>query len=119
MSIGSFCKIETNAYITAYSIIEDHVFVAPGVLTSNDAFIGRTEARFSSFEGVHAKRGSRLAVGSVILPGVSIAEESVIAAGAVLAGPTDPGVVYAGIPARPLKNVPDDQKLDFDAETPS
>ena len=56
-SIGEFCKLETNAYITAYSVIEDHVFVAPGVLTSNDRFIGRTEERFGSFEGVHARRG--------------------------------------------------------------
>jgi acetyltransferase-like isoleucine patch superfamily enzyme len=110
-SIGEFCKLETNAYITAYSVIEDHVFVAPGVLTSNDRFIGRTEERFSSFRGVHARRGSRLAVGSVILPGIDLAEESVAAAGAVVVKSTEKATIYAGVPARPLKHVPAEQIL--------
>ena len=44
-TIGRYCKLETNVYITAYSVVEDRVFVAPGVLTSNDNYIGRTEER--------------------------------------------------------------------------
>ena len=115
-SIGSHCKLETNAYVTAYSIIEDHVFVAPGVLTSNDRFLGRTKERLGAFKGVHARRGSRLAVGSVILPGLEIAEESVVAAGAVLVRSTDKAVIYAGVPARPLRSVPDEQKLTKDSD---
>lgn len=109
--IGSRCKLETNAYITAYSTIEDDVFVAPGVLTSNDRFIGRTEERLTKFKGIHAKQGSRLGVGAVILPGLTIAEESVAAAGAVVTRDTDEGIVYAGVPAKPLKDVPDEQLL--------
>ena len=111
-SVGEYCKLETNAYVTAYSVIEDRVFVAPGVLTSNDRFIGRTKERFGKFKGVHARKGSRLAVGSVILPGVEIAEESVVAAGAVLVRPTDEGVIYAGVPARPFRDVPPEQLLE-------
>ena len=110
-SIGEFCKIETNAYITAYSIIEDHVFVAPGVLTSNDHFIGRTAERLAAFKGVHARRGARLAVGSVILPGVELAEESIAAAGAVVVNSTERAIIYAGIPARRMKDVPAEQLL--------
>jgi acetyltransferase-like isoleucine patch superfamily enzyme len=110
--VGEYCKLETNAYITAYSVIEDHVFVAPGVLTSNDRFIGRTEERFGQFKGVHAKRGARIAVGAVILPGIELAEESVAAAGSVVVKPTERAIIYAGIPARPLRDVPGEQLLD-------
>lgn len=113
-SIGGFCKLETNAYITAYSVIEDHVFVAPGVLTSNDRFLGRTEARIGSYKGVHARTGSRLAVGSVILPGIELAEESVAGAGSVVVKNTEEAVIYTGVPARPLKDVPPEQLLEND-----
>ena len=44
-SIGAFCKIQSNSYITAYSTLEDHVFIAPCVTTTNDNFMGRTEER--------------------------------------------------------------------------
>ena len=31
VAIGAFTKIQTNAYITAGTTLEDHVFIAPGV----------------------------------------------------------------------------------------
>ena len=42
-TIGRYCKLETNAYITAYSTLADRVFVAPCVATSNDNYVGRTK----------------------------------------------------------------------------
>ena len=111
-SIGAYCKLETNCYITAYSTIEDRVFVAPGVLTSNDNFIGRTEERFKHFKGVTVRKGGRLGVGSVILPGKEIASEAVVAAGAVLTNDAEANKIYVGVPARVFRDVPDEQKLE-------
>jgi acetyltransferase-like isoleucine patch superfamily enzyme len=110
--IGRWCKLETNAYITAYSTLEDRVFVAPGVLTSNDNFIGRTQERFAHFRGVTVKRGGRLGVGAVILPGRTIGADAVVAAGAVLTRDAEPGMIHAGIPARATRAVPHEQTLD-------
>jgi UDP-3-O-[3-hydroxymyristoyl] glucosamine N-acyltransferase len=110
-TIGARCKLETNAYITAYSTVEDDVFVAPGVLTSNDRFMGRTEARLKQFKGVHARQGARLGVGAIILPGIVLAEESVAGAGAVITRETETATIYTGVPGRPLKGVPDEQIL--------
>lgn len=110
--IGRYCKLETNVYLTAYSMLEDRVFVAPGVLTSNDNFVGRTEERFKHFKGVTVRRGGRLGVGAVILPGIEVAEDSLVAAGALLTKPTEPFMVYAGLPARKFRPIPEDQKLD-------
>lgn len=109
--IGARCKLETNAYITAYSTIEDDVFVAPGVLTSNDRFMGRTEARLKQFKGVHARRGARLGVGAVVLPGIELAEESVAGAGTVVTKATSAATIYTGVPARRMKDVPHEQLL--------
>jgi len=110
--IGRSCKLETNVYITAFSTIEDYVFVAPGVLTSNDNYMGRTQERFKHFKGVTVRRGGRLGVGSVILPGREVEADAVVAAGAVLTKDAPADAVVAGIPAREMKPVPDEQKLD-------
>jgi len=111
-SIGRRCKLETNCYITAYSTLEDFVFVAPGVRTSNDAFAGRTEERFKHFKGVTMRRGARVGVSAVILPGIEIGEDAMIAAGALLTKHADPAMVYMGSPARPVRPVPPEQRLD-------
>jgi serine O-acetyltransferase len=111
-TIGRYCKLETNAYLTAYSTLEDRVFVAPGVLTSNDNFLGRTEERFDHFDGVTIRRGGRLGVGAVILPGKTVEPDAVVAAGAVLTRDADAETIHAGVPARPFREVPDDQLLD-------
>lgn len=110
-AIGAFCKLETNAYITAYSTLGDRVFVAPGVRTSNDNYIGRTEERFKHFKGVIAEDGARLGVGCTILPGRRIGRDAVIAAGATLTRDAEPETIYIGVPARAAGPVPSEQLL--------
>jgi UDP-2-acetamido-3-amino-2,3-dideoxy-glucuronate N-acetyltransferase len=110
--IGTYCKLETNVYIAAYSRIEDRVFVAPCVATSNDNFIGRTEERFKHYKGVHVKKGGRIGVGAVILPGKVIGEDALIAAGAVLTKNAEPRQIMAGTPARKFREVPPEQLLE-------
>lgn len=111
-TIGAFCKLETNAYITAYSTLGDRVFVAPGVRTSNDNFIGRTEERFKHFKGIIAEDGARLGVGCTILPGRRVGRDALIAAGAVLTRDAEAATVYVGVPARPIGPVPTEQLLE-------
>lgn len=110
-TIGRYCKLETNVYLTAYSTLEDRVFVAPGVVTSNDNFIGRTAERFEHFRGVTVRRGGRLGVGAVVLPGKEVGPDAVVAAGALLTRDAEAETIYAGVPARPLRPVPEEQLL--------
>ena len=111
-TIGHHCKLETNAYITAYSTLEDYVFVAPGVLTSNDNYAGRTEERKRHFKGVTVRKGGRLGVGAITLPGVNVAQDTLAAAGAVITKDTDPCTIYTGVPAKQFRPIPEDQKLE-------
>jgi UDP-3-O-[3-hydroxymyristoyl] glucosamine N-acyltransferase len=110
--IGSYCKLETNAYITAYSELEDRVFVAPCVATSNDNYVGRTKERFKHFKGVTVRKGGRIGVNATILPGKIIGEDTLVAAGALVTKNTAPRKIMAGVPARELRDVPKEQLLE-------
>jgi len=110
--IGRHCKLETESYITAYSTLEDRVFVAPGVVTSNDNFVGRTKERFAHFKGVTVRRGARLGAGATVLPGKEVGEDALVAAGAVLTHDAPPRRIVAGVPARDVRPVAADQLLE-------
>lgn len=110
-TVGDYCKIETNAYITAYSTLEDYVFIAPGVVTSNDNFAARSKERYKHFKGITVKRGGRIGAQATILPGKIIEEDAFIAAGSVVTKDVKNATIVAGNPAKELKKVSEDQLL--------
>ena len=111
-SVGKKCKLETNSYITAYSTIEDFCFIAPGVVTTNDNYLGRTEERFKHFKGVTVRKGGRIGGAAVILPGIEIGEDALVAAGAVVTKNVPARMIYIGSPAKELRPVSNDQLLE-------
>ncbi len=110
--IGSYCKVETNVYLTAYSEVGDRCFLAPCVATSNDNFTGRTKERFKYFKGLILKKGGRIGTHATILPGRTIGEDALVAAGAVVTSDLEPRKIYAGVPARYFRDVPPEQLLE-------
>jgi acetyltransferase-like isoleucine patch superfamily enzyme len=110
-AIGSFTKIQSNAYITAHCLLEEHVFIAPCVVTTNDNFMGRTEARHALIKGAVIRRGARVGGGATLLPGIEIGEEAFVGAGAVVTKDVAPRALVVGSPARVLRQVPDEELL--------
>jgi acetyltransferase-like isoleucine patch superfamily enzyme len=110
-TVGDFTKLQTGAYLTAKSTVEDHVFIAPGVMTSNDPYIARTEARHAATRGPTIRRAARLGVAAILLPGVEVGQEAVVAAGAVVTKDVPPYQVVMGIPARVVRPTPAEQWL--------
>jgi len=115
-TIGKRCKLETNAYITAYSELKDDVFIAPMVATSNDNYMARGNERFKHFKGVTVKRGGRIGVNATILPGRMVGEQGVVAAGSVVTHDVPAQVIVAGNPAHVFRDVPEDQLLENEEE---
>ncbi|SFR12077.1 acyltransferase [Desulfoscipio geothermicus] len=109
--IENYTKIQSGAYITAYTEIMGHVFVAPMVTTANDNFMGRTRERFKYIKGPVIERGARVGAGAILLPGIKVAEETFVAAGSVVTRDTGAKTLVKGIPARYEKNVPEEQLL--------
>ena len=110
-TIGALTKIQANAYITAYSTLEEHVFIAPCVVTTNDNFMGRTERRHELIKGPTIRRGARVGGGATLLPGIEIGAEAFVGAGAIVTRDVPAGKVVVGVPARVLRDVPADELL--------
>src|SRR4029078_3951046 len=75
-TIGALTKIQADAYVTAYSTLEESVFIAPCVVTTHDDFMRRTERRHELIKGPTIRRGARVGGGAVLCPGVEIGEEA-------------------------------------------
>jgi acetyltransferase-like isoleucine patch superfamily enzyme len=111
VTIGARVKVQTGSYLTAFSVIEDDVFVAPCVTTTNDNTMGRHERDFE-LRGATLRRGCRVGAGSVLLPGVEVGEEAFVAAGALVTRDVPPRTLVMGVPARPVREVADAELLE-------
>lgn len=103
-TIGSRVKIHCNCYIAQFTILEDDVFLAPGVTIANDIHPG---CAFSAecMKGPTLERGVQIGVGVTILPYVTIGEGSLVGSGAVVTRDIPPRSVAFGNPARVVRRV--------------
>jgi acetyltransferase-like isoleucine patch superfamily enzyme len=109
--IGARVRIQTGCYITAFSSIEDDVFVAPGVMLTNDDTMGRHGSDYR-IRGAVLRRACRVGGAAVLVPGVEVGEEAFVAAGAVVTADVPPRAVVMGVPARRLREVTDEDLLE-------
>ena len=64
------------------------------------------------FAPIHLKKGVWIGAHATILPGVTIGENSIVAAGAVVTKDVPANVIVAGVPARVMKPIAmEDKKL--------
>lgn len=112
VKIGKRCKVETEAYVTALSEIEDNCFIAPEVTFTNDNFLGRTKERFKYHRGVTMKRGARIGANVTVLPGITIHEDALVAAGSVVTRDVPARKIVLGAPARIWRDVRTEELLE-------
>jgi acetyltransferase-like isoleucine patch superfamily enzyme len=97
--VGNRVKIHHNVYVAQYTILEDDVFLAPGVAIANDPHPG-CEFSKKCMKGPTIKCGAQIGVNATILPFVTIGERALIGAGSVVTKDVPPGAVVVGNPAR-------------------
>lgn len=109
-AIGERVSIQTNCYITAGTVIEDDVFIGPGVTLTNDNTMARHEP--GPPDAPTLRRACRVGGGAVICPGVEIGEEAFVGAGAVVTEDVPARAVVVGVPARKIREVGDEDLLE-------
>ena len=104
--IGNRCKIQSHAFVCEWVTLGDDCFVSHGAMFINDPFrIGGPAGRREELWG-KTRLGNHVSVGSnaTLLP-VTICDDVVIGAGAVVTRDiTKPGI-YAGNPARLIRSL--------------
>jgi acetyltransferase-like isoleucine patch superfamily enzyme len=113
-NFGRFIKLGKNVFINhACSFldmggitIEDHVLIGPKVnLITENHPVNAADRRALICKPIHIKRKAWIGAAATILPGVTIGENAIIAAGAVVSKDVPDNVTVAGIPARIIKSI--------------
>lgn len=110
VEVGARVRIQTGVYLTAFTLVEDDVFVGPGVLTTNDDTMSRHGPE-TPMRGATLRRACRVGGGAVLTPGVEIGEEAFVAAGALVTRKVPPRAVVMGVPARVVREVGEEDLL--------
>lgn len=86
--------------------IEDNVLIAPKVSLLSERHPVSPENRQSLVPGpIHIKRNAWIGANATILPGVTVGENAVVAAGAVVSKDVPDNTVVGGIPAKMIKTI--------------
>jgi acetyltransferase-like isoleucine patch superfamily enzyme len=111
VSVGARVRVQTGVYLTAFTVVEDDVFVGPGATTTNDDTMSRHGPEMP-LRGAILRRACRVGGAAVLTPGVEIGEEAFVAAGAVVTKDVPPRAVVMGTPARVAREVGEEDLLE-------
>ncbi|MHC2991913.1 acetyltransferase [Pontibacter sp. HJ8] len=113
-NFGRFIRIGKNVFINhACSFldmggitIEDHVLLGPRVnLTTENHPLDPADRRTLICKPILIKRNAWIGAAATILPGVTIGENAVVAAGAVVSKDVPADTIVGGVPAKFIKSI--------------
>jgi acetyltransferase-like isoleucine patch superfamily enzyme len=102
--IGDRVTVKSGVFLYDGAVLEDDVFVGPGVTFTND-LRPRSRRRPAKYLAVVIRRGASIGGGAVLLAGVEIGEYAMVGAGAVVTRSVQPHTLVVGNPARPVGRV--------------
>ena len=110
--IGNNVRIHSLCFIPEYTVLEDDVWMGPGVTITNvmhppcPVFKERGhEGELACVRGPTIRKGAVIGAGAILLPGIEIGAGALVAAGSVVLQDVKPGTVVSGVPAKKRRNV--------------
>jgi acetyltransferase-like isoleucine patch superfamily enzyme len=101
-TIGNNVRIQSMAFIPTHTIIRDNVFIGPNAVLTNDRYppTGKPELKGPILEDY-----SVIGANATILPGITIGQGSMVAAGAVVTRDVPQDKMAIGVPAK-IRDLP-------------
>ncbi|MFV5684914.1 sugar O-acetyltransferase [Flavobacterium sp. GB2R13] len=114
INYGKHTKIGKNVFINFDCVfldlggitIEDNVLIAPKVSLLSEGHPISNEDRHSLIpQPIHIKKNAWIGANATILPGVTIGENAIVAAGAVVSKDVPDNSIVGGVPAKFIKSI--------------
>lgn len=114
INYGKHTKIGNNVFINFDCVlldlggitIEDNVLIAPKVSLLSEGHPVTPETRATLTTGhIHIKKNAWIGAGAIIMQGVTIGENAIVAAGAVVSKDVPDNTIVGGIPAKIIKSI--------------
>ena len=109
--VGANCKISSHTFICEGVTIEDNVFIGHGVTFINDIYPRATAPGGAlqtekdwKVEPTLIQRGASIGSGATILARVTVGENAMVGAGAVVTRSVPANTTVAGNPAKPISH---------------
>ncbi len=101
--LGENTRIGSLVSLAGDTIVGARVFIATGTTTADTNSFGSGFAAELNWLSIRIEHDSRIGIGAVLLPGVTIGQHSTVAAGAVVTKDVPPKATVMGVPARPIR----------------
>ena len=114
VELGTGCVVGARAVLTTQVEVSDHVVIGVGAIVSHDVRIDEFATLAPGVilaGGVQIAYGAELGAGAAVIPGRSVGRGAVVGAQAVVIEDVEPNTIVAGVPARPIGSIADDQRL--------
>jgi acetyltransferase-like isoleucine patch superfamily enzyme len=104
VTIEDHVRIHSQAFVPEYSILEHGAWIGPNAVLTNAKFPKSPNVKHE-LAGPKVGRCAKIGANCTILPGIVIGENSLIGAGSVVTKDVQPGAIYAGNPAKFLREI--------------
>ncbi len=113
--LGDRVRVQGGAYVASICELSDDVFIGPNATLLNDRHPPSRDRK--KWLPVIIENGAVVGGGATILPGVTIGQKAVVAAGAVATKDVPAGEVWGGVPAHFLMTRADYEASRTDGES--
>ena len=104
VTIGNGVRLHSNVFVPEFSVLEDECWLGPNVVITNARY-PRSRRVKEQLQGAIIKRRAKIGANATLLPGVTIGENALVGAGAVVGDDGPDHAVVVGNPARVVKTI--------------
>jgi acetyltransferase-like isoleucine patch superfamily enzyme len=104
VKMGNNVRIHSQAFVPEMSVLEDGAWIGPNAVITNAAYPLSPNVKHE-LKGAIVKKNAKVGANATLLPGITIGENALVGAGAVVTKDVPPNKVVAGNPAKVINDV--------------